>query len=215
MTTLLHSAGLSEADIEIKEIGFSAPEVFCLGAVDAAVVYANNEPLQVRSLAAAGECGTHEDVAVLSIADQVDLVSNGLIVSSEHMRTAPEEIARMVRAISQALRMTIDNPAAAYLDSQPYVDTLPASDALIAALEDEARRQSDLLMESPSRAAIAESRKRQLRAARRIIQRRRIAAIPGAAEVDRDVGCRAARSQRPGCLAGHARYPGAYGYAGR
>ena len=158
LITLLHSAGLSEADIEIKEIGFSAPEVFCLGAVDAAVVYANNEPLQIRNLAAAGECGTHEDVAVLSIADQVDLVSNGLIVSSEHMRTAPDEIARMVSAISQALRMTIDNPAAAYLDSQPYVDALPASDALIAALEDEARRQSESLMESPSRAAIAESR---------------------------------------------------------
>ena len=37
LTTLLESAGLTEADIELNEIGFNAPEVFCLGAVDAAV----------------------------------------------------------------------------------------------------------------------------------------------------------------------------------
>ena len=54
LTTLLSSAGLSETDVEVNEIGFNAPEVFCLGVVDAAIVYVNNEPLQIRNLAQAG-----------------------------------------------------------------------------------------------------------------------------------------------------------------
>ncbi len=159
LTTLLNSAGLSESDIEVKEIGFSAPEVFCLGGVDAAVVYANNEPLQIRNLAAAGECGPHEDAAVLKIASLVDLVSNGLIVSRDHMQSAPEQVARMVSALAHGLREVIDNPAWAYLVSLPYVEGLPGETNLHSALSEAAARQADFLATGPSRAAIAESRR--------------------------------------------------------
>lgn len=159
LTTLLESAGLGEADIVIKEIGFNAPEVFCLGGVDAAIVYANNEPLQIRNLAAARECAPHEDVAVLKVASLVDLVSNGLIVNRDHIENAPEEIARMVSAFAQSLREAINNPAAAYLFSLPYVGGLPGSADLVAALSDAAARQADFLATDPSRAAVAESRR--------------------------------------------------------
>ncbi|MYD38046.1 MAG: ABC transporter substrate-binding protein, partial [Chloroflexi bacterium] len=125
LTALLHSAPLTEADIEISEIGFNAPEVFCLGLVDAAVVYINNEPLQIQQLADAGECGDMRTVAVQSVASQVDLVSNGLITSRAHLDNDPAAVQRMVGALTEALRATIDNPAAAYLASLAHVESLP------------------------------------------------------------------------------------------
>ena len=162
LTTLLNSAGLTESEIELNEIGFNAPEVFCLGAVDAAIVYANNEPLQIRNLTDAGECGDLEDVEVLTVASQVDLVSNGLIVNRSQLEEWPDQIARMVGAFRDALRITIDNPAAAYLASLLYVDTLPSDDALITALTEAAARQQAFLADSPSRAEVAESRRTML-----------------------------------------------------
>ena len=158
LTTLLNSAGLTESEIELNEIGFNAPEVFCLGAVDAAIVYANNEPLQIRSLAAAGECGSVADVAVITVASQVDLVSNGLIVSRRHLDESPDTISRMVGALREALQIAIDSPAAAYLASLPYVDSLPGDEALVAALTEESLRQQAFLHDGPSRSDIRASR---------------------------------------------------------
>ena len=158
LTTLLASAGLDETDIELNEIGFNAPEVFCLGALDAAIVYANNEPLQIRNLAAAGECGDLDDIAVVTVASQVDLVSNGLIVNRGLLEEAPDHIANLVGALRAALQITIDNPAAAYLASLPYVDTLPGHDPLVEALTEAAAQQRQFLSSDPTRVEIAASR---------------------------------------------------------
>lgn len=158
LTALLHDANLTEADIEISEIGFNAPEVFCLGVVDAAVVYINNEPLQIQQLADAGECGDVQAVAVTSVASRVDLVSNGLIISRAHLQDDAASAGRMVSAFARALRATIDNPAAAYLASLAHVDSLPQDDALLEALEAAAEAQSDFLRDMPSRAEVAASR---------------------------------------------------------
>ena len=158
LTTLLNSAGLSETDVEVNEIGFNAAEVFCLGAVDAAMVYANNEPLQIRNRAAAGDCGAITDIEVITVASQVDLVSNGLIANRSLLDAAPESARRMALALKAALQFSIDNPARAYLASLKHVDTLPRGVALIAELEAAAARQSDFLASNPDRAAVAESR---------------------------------------------------------
>ena len=158
LTTLLSSAGLSETDIEVNEIGFNAAEVICLGAVDAAMVYANNEPLQIRSRAAAGDCGAMTDVAVITVASQVDLVSNGLIVNRALLDAAPDSARRMALALKAALQLSINNPARAYLASLNHVDTLPGDERLIAELQAAAARQADFLASNPDRAAVAASR---------------------------------------------------------
>jgi len=163
LTTLLSSAGLTETDIEVQEIGFNAAEVLCLGAVDAAMVYANNEPLQIRSLAAAGDCGEITGVEVVTVASQVDLVSNGLIVNRSLLEAAPESAARMASAFKAALQSAINNPASAYLASLKYVDTLPSDESLVAELEAAAERQSEFLAANPDRVAVAESRSELLR----------------------------------------------------
>ncbi len=158
LTTLLGSADLSEADIDLREIGFNAAEVFCLGAVDAAIVYVNNEPLQIQSLASNGDCGAVSEVDVITVASQVDLVSNGLIVSQAYLEAEPAAVGRMVAGLGAALQSVIKNPAAAYLASLPHVDRLPADEALLAALESAAEKQDAFLASNPGREEIAQSR---------------------------------------------------------
>ena len=158
LTTLLHSAGLTEADVEVNEIGFNAPEVFCLGAVDSAIVYVNNEPLQIRHLASTGECGAIADVDVITVASQVDLVSNGLIVRRDHFENEPEAVQRMVSGLGAALQAAINNPAQAYLDSMKYVEGLAGDESFVQELEAAADRQREFLASNPDRASIAMSR---------------------------------------------------------
>ncbi len=145
LTTLLDAAGMQESDIQLEEIGFAAPEVFCIGAVDAAVVYANNEPLQIQNRADAGDCGAVESVEVLRVSDYVDLVSNGLITSPTLIDSNPDNVQAVVTAYDMGLRLTIDNPARAYLLSAPHIDNLPLSDDLTAALESLAAEQDEFL----------------------------------------------------------------------
>lgn len=158
LVTLLESAGLSESDIDLREIGFNAPEVFCLGVVDAAIVYVNNEPLQIQNLASDGDCGDVTTVAVISVASQVDLVSNGLIVSNAYLNNEPDAVSRMVRSLTHALQAVIDNPAAAYLASLEHVDSLPSDASLMGELQRAASQQEEFLASNPDRAAVARSR---------------------------------------------------------
>ena len=159
LTTLLGSAALSEADIDLREIGFNAAEVLCLGAIDAAIVYVNNEPLQIEKLASSGDCGEVADVKVITVSSQVDLVSNGLIVSAAYLEDDPGAIARMVAGLGAALKAVIDNPAGAYLASLRHVDGLPANELLLGALETAAAEQEEFLAQKPERDEIAQSRR--------------------------------------------------------
>ena len=159
LTALLHSAGLTEADVHLNEIGFNAPEVYCLKAVTAVVVYINNEPIQIRNLSLAGECsdlGTEFDV--FPVADGVDLVSNGLIVSEDLLQNNPDDVQRMVNGLGNALQATINNPARAYLVSLKFVDNLPKDADFIAELQNMAEKQDLFLESSPGRQEINASR---------------------------------------------------------
>ncbi len=158
LTTLLQSAGLSEDDIELNEIGFNAPDVFCLGAVDAAVVYVNNEPLQIRDRLAAGDCGDVTGMAIVSVASRVDLVSNGLIVSADLAERDPDKVQGLVNGFNSALKATINNPAKAYLASGAFVETLPGEPEFLTLLRELAAEQEVFLATDPTREQIGESR---------------------------------------------------------
>src|SRR5690606_20493614 len=75
VVALLQANGMSESDVMLESIGFNAPEVFCMGAVEAAVVYINNEPLQIQERAEAGDCGSVTGVRVFPVSDDADIVS--------------------------------------------------------------------------------------------------------------------------------------------
>lgn len=163
LTALLSANGMTEGDIDLQEIGFNAPDVFCVGAVEAAVVYVNNEPLQIQQRADAGECNGVKTVKVFAVSDAVDLVSNGLVTNEQTITDHPDWVTGTVKAFDAGLRDSINNPAQAYLSSLKYVETLPTTDAFNAALQDAAVAQDQFLATKPDRKAIADSRAEMLK----------------------------------------------------
>lgn len=145
LIALLTANGLTEQDIQLESIGFNAPQVFCAGAVDASVVYVNNEPIQIANLAAQGECGEVSGISVLNVADFADMVSNGIITNEDTIANEPELVAAVVQAFHHGLRDVIANPAEAYLLSLDYVESLPRSEALMDALGSAAAVQREML----------------------------------------------------------------------
>jgi NitT/TauT family transport system substrate-binding protein len=157
MVALLTANDMTESDIQLETIGFTAPDTVCVGykseyaqGVEAAVVYINNEPLQIEQ-----KCSP---VHVFPVSDYVDIVSNGLITNEETIADNPELVTSIVGAFNGGLRDTINNPAEAYLLSAAHVETLALSDELKAALEDLSAQQTTLLEDNPDREAVAESR---------------------------------------------------------
>jgi len=117
--------GMTEADIDLQEIGFNAPEVMCVGGVDAAVIYVNNEPLQIRERAAVGMCGDVTGVDVFPVADDADLVSNGIVTGEAKISENPDEVRAFVAAFDRALRDVLADPFAAYTLSSAHIESLP------------------------------------------------------------------------------------------
>jgi NitT/TauT family transport system substrate-binding protein len=158
LIALLSANGMTESDIQLEPIGFNAADVVCLGGVEATVVYINNEPLQIRQRAEAGDCGDIIGVSVIPVADAANMVSNGIVAAERSISENPDQVAAMMRAFDSGLRDVINNPAEAYLLSATYVENLPLGDDLRAALEDAAEEQTAFLESEPDREAVAESR---------------------------------------------------------
>ena len=149
LIALLDANGMTESDIQLEEIGFNAPDVVCVGAISASVVYVNNEPLQIQHRAESDECGDVSGVQVITVGSAVDMVSNGLVTSEEAIASDPDLVRRFTAAFDRSVRDAIDNPAEAYLFSAEHVENLPLSDELRAGLEAEAAEQSAWLEENP------------------------------------------------------------------
>ncbi|MEL6272860.1 MAG: ABC transporter substrate-binding protein, partial [Chloroflexota bacterium] len=128
LVAFLSANDLTESDIDLQEIGFNAPDVVCVGAVEASVVYGNNEPLQIAQRVAAGECDAVDEVRVFSVSDYADLVSNGVVTNETMIAEQPERVAAMVNAFDRAVNDVINNPFEAYLISEPYIENLPMND---------------------------------------------------------------------------------------
>jgi NitT/TauT family transport system substrate-binding protein len=120
LQALLSSAGLQEEDIKLESIGFNQVEALVSDQVEAVVVYANNEPIQLENLG--------EELDTIRVADYVSLASNGLITNEQTLRENPELVGKMVQAVLKALEISIDDPEGAYSVSMDYVEGLDKAD---------------------------------------------------------------------------------------
>jgi len=99
---LAQAAGLEETDVQLVTVGYNQVGALTEHQVDAALCYAMNEPVQMRS---AGQA-----VDVIYVSDYANLVSNGLITNDETVRSRPELVQGMVRASLRGIAYTLAHP---------------------------------------------------------------------------------------------------------
>jgi NitT/TauT family transport system substrate-binding protein len=113
---LLYKAGINETDIKTQDIGYTQVAALQQGKVDAAVVYINNEPIQLR---AAGL-----KVNVIAVSDVVTMVANGIVTNEQTIKDKPELVRGFVRALLRGLADAIADPELAFTTSKKYVEGL-------------------------------------------------------------------------------------------
>ena len=113
LRALLFSAGLSESDVTLVEVGFNQVELFAAGKQNIVVGYAANEPIQLKAQGF--------DVTELRVADSVQLAANGLLASEKIIAEDPELVRAFVGAFLKGLKFTNENPDEAYALSATYI----------------------------------------------------------------------------------------------
>jgi len=108
--------GLDEDDVELEVVGYTQLANLTEGRVDAAVVYANNEPVQLKQ-------GGRDFIQFL-VAEEVSLVSNGIIANETVLEERPELARAFVRAFLKGLKDTLEDPEGAFEICRRYVEGL-------------------------------------------------------------------------------------------
>jgi NitT/TauT family transport system substrate-binding protein len=108
--------GLTESDIQLEVIGYTQLANLTEGRIDAAVVYANNEPVQLDQ---AGE-----DFVQFFVGEEISLVSNGIVASETVLETRPDLARAFVRAFLEGLEDTLEDPDTAFQICHTYVEGL-------------------------------------------------------------------------------------------
>ncbi len=116
LEALLQHAGMTDADIRLETVGYSQVEMLVSKKIDAAVIYVANEPVQLKA--------EGYEVNLISVADNLSMVGNGLVTNEKTLKENPELVERMVRAFLRGLRWTQENPDEAYEICLKYVDNL-------------------------------------------------------------------------------------------
>jgi NitT/TauT family transport system substrate-binding protein len=130
---LLDGAGIDPADVSLVSIGYTQVESLVTEQVDAAVVYAMNEPVQL------GQQGY--EMHQIEVVDYIDFVSNGLITNEKTIEGDPELVRAMVRALLRGLRDTLEDPDETFAICRKYVpeiddDSAPLQRAVLQACLD-------------------------------------------------------------------------------
>ncbi|MBA3532785.1 MAG: ABC transporter substrate-binding protein [Ardenticatenales bacterium] len=101
-----HAAGINADAVRLEAIGFNQVPILVEEKVDAVVVYATNEPLQLTDQG--------YEPNVIMVADFIDLVANGLITNDVTIENDPELVQGMVRAMLRGIEDTLADPDGAF-----------------------------------------------------------------------------------------------------
>lgn len=116
---LLDAAGMPPEAARLDVIGFTQVEALLSGTVDAVVVYANNEPIQLEAQGM--------PVNVIRVADYVPLASNGLVTNESTLASNPELVRSMLRATMRGLNDVLADPESAFQVCESFVEGLAES----------------------------------------------------------------------------------------
>lgn len=119
---LASEAGLDETDVDLEVIGYTQVSNLAEGRVDAAVVYANNEPIQLE----------HQgyDLVQFPVARHASLCSNGFVTSETVLEEDPDLVRAFSRAFLRGLADTLADPDAAFDICGDYVDGIEENETV-------------------------------------------------------------------------------------
>jgi NitT/TauT family transport system substrate-binding protein len=123
LRALLDAVEVSEEDLILDSIGYTQVEAMLAGLEQAAVIYVNNEPVQLQAQGMS--------VDVFRVADYVHLTSNGLITNEATIAEDPELVRAMISATLRGLQDALDDPDAAFEISTLYVEGLAEVDPTV------------------------------------------------------------------------------------
>ncbi|WP_233188402.1 ABC transporter substrate-binding protein [Actinomyces qiguomingii] len=112
----LSSAGLTEDDVDVQEIGYTQQAALSSGKVDAIAGFSNNDAVQIA------QHGT--PVRVLSIGEDVPLLGASLITTAQVLADRRSELEAAVAASAVGMTRFVDDPDAAVDGTREYVPDL-------------------------------------------------------------------------------------------
>ncbi|MBF6591974.1 MAG: ABC transporter substrate-binding protein [Ktedonobacterales bacterium] len=116
LLALLHSASLSERDVNIQAIGYTQVAALLTHKVDAVMGYVNNEPIQFQKASFA--------IRTLDVAGTQPLISNGLAATESVLAARPDALRALVAATLRGVAYTIAHPEDTVNISKRYVTGL-------------------------------------------------------------------------------------------
>jgi NitT/TauT family transport system substrate-binding protein len=108
--------GLTDEDVQLEVIGYGQIALLTEGTVEAAVVYANNEPIQLAQ--------NGYELVEFAVTDYATLVSNGIITNEKTLEENPELAEKFARAFLRGLEDALADPDAAFDICRQYVEGL-------------------------------------------------------------------------------------------
>lgn len=120
LRAMLAQAKMAESDLKLLAVGYTQIQSLLADKIDAAVVFANNEPVQLAVLG-------HKHFQIYSC-DYFPLVGHGLVTSERLMKEDPALVRAFARATVKAMDYTLQHPKEAFALVQKAI-SLPAKDA--------------------------------------------------------------------------------------
>lgn len=115
----LKTAGLTEDDVTIQEIGYTQQAALVGGKVDAIVGYSNNDAVEIA------QNGTK--VRTIAAANPVPLVGASLVTTKEYLAANRSALADAVTASAAGMAELVDDPDGAVTATKKYVSDLADS----------------------------------------------------------------------------------------
>jgi NitT/TauT family transport system substrate-binding protein len=115
--------GLDATNVNLQVIGYTQVASLVEGRVDAAICYALNEPIQLRT---AGY-----EINTFYLDEYTALVSNGLITNDQTIEAQPELVEKVARAFLRGLRDTLDDTDAAFDIARAVIPEMDEETALL------------------------------------------------------------------------------------
>lgn len=112
----LETAGLTESDVTIQEIGFTQQAALVGGKVDAIVGFSNNDAVQIAQNGMA--------VRTLDVAAEVPLIGASLVTTARVLAARRDDLAAAVSASAKGMTRFVDDPDAAVETTRTYVTDL-------------------------------------------------------------------------------------------